>query len=63
MNINQEGARAAGAPMPTGGRGYKRDLACGRSPPWTPGGGAHTPLWRGDVFLCISGYVDSKKGI
>ena len=36
-------------------------LARVRSPPAHQGPGAHAPLWRLDVFLCISVYVDSKK--
>ena len=44
-------------------RGCKRLSGMRPEPPWTPGAGAHVPLWCGDVFLCISGYVDSKKGI
>ena len=45
------------------GRGCKRRSGVRPEPPWTPGAWAHAPLWRGDVFLCISGYVHSKKGI
>ena len=48
---------------PPGAGDVSADLACGQSPPAHQGPGAHAPLWRGDVFLCISGYVDSKKSI
>ena len=44
-------------------RGTSAALTRRQSPPAHQGPGAHAPLWRGDIFLCISGYVDSKKFI
>ena len=63
---SRRGMRAAltcrrSPPCPPGAGDVSADLACGQSPPAHQGPGAHAPLWRGDVFLCISGYVDSKK--